>query len=507
MSRTKRVLGGLAIGYGNQILLTLAGLWLTKFLLNRLGQSDYGLWLVGTKILGYLLLLDVGVVALLPREVAFATGRAGGLAEAKDLPEIVGRTGRIVMWQLSVVALASLAAWIWLPSEWAPLRAPLGLVFGVFVLTFPARILHGALAGLQDLAWLGGAFSVTWLAGTGVTVGLVMAGFGLYGMALGWSVSQALSAGAWWLRLRRRFPQVLPRRLPPISRDRLWDRLSRGFWVSVSQVANVLLQGTDLLILGKMLGPAAVVPYFCTGKVLSVLANQPQLLAQVAQPALSELRTSAGRDHLHRVATVLTRAILMLSGGIAGLVLLVNQGFVRWWVGPEQYGGLGLTVALVGGMLVRHWNMTAAYSLFALGHDKRLSITSLVDGAVTVVASIGLSHTYGLLGPALGNLAGVVMVSLPANLRALARDTDTAVRQLLLDQWPWAWRFGLSTMGALLVGHAWVPTTLPALVLASLLFGILYTGLMWPLALREPLGQYVRPQLAALKRLGQVVAS
>ena len=77
MSRTRRFLGGVAFGYANQALVTLVGLWLTTFLLLRLGQDDYGLWLVGTRILGYLMLLDLGVVALLPREVAFATGRAG----------------------------------------------------------------------------------------------------------------------------------------------------------------------------------------------------------------------------------------------------------------------------------------------------------------------------------------------------------------------------------------------------------------------------------------------
>jgi hypothetical protein len=60
----------------------------------------------------------------------------------------------------------------------------MALGFGVFVLTFPARILHGALAALQDLAWLGGTFTVSWLAGTAVTVGLVMAGSGPYGIGL-----------------------------------------------------------------------------------------------------------------------------------------------------------------------------------------------------------------------------------------------------------------------------------------------------------------------------------
>lgn len=501
MSRTTRLLHGVAFGYGNQVLVTLVGIWLTAFLLGNLGQADYGVWLVGTRILGYLLLLDIGVVALLPREVAFETGRAGGADAATDLSGIVGRTARIVLWQMPVVAITAALVWLLLPAEWEALRQPLAVVLVVFVLTYPARLFQACLSGLQDLAYLGGTYSVTWLLGTGLTVALVLAGWGLYALAIGWAVSQGLSSAIWWVRLRRRFPNAVPRRLPRISGAPLRDRLGRGLWISAAQVAQVLLQGTDLLIIGKLLGPTAVVPYFCTGKVLSVLANQPQLLAQAAQPALSELRTSADRHRLRQVCVALTRAILVLSGGVVCLVLLVNEGFVAWWVGAEQYGGFWLTLALVAGMLLRHWNMTTVYSLFALGHDKRISIAALADGAITVGASILLTQAYGLLGAALGTIAGVVLIGLPANLTLLAKETAASVWELGLELWPWAWRFGLGTVAALAISQLWVPRTTSALVAATLLCALGYLGLMWPLALQEPLGQYLRPRLAALQRL------
>src|SRR2546430_1995041 len=63
MSRPRRFLGGAGFGYANQVVVTLAGLWLVPFLLARTGQHDYGLWLVGTQVLAYLALMDFGVVA------------------------------------------------------------------------------------------------------------------------------------------------------------------------------------------------------------------------------------------------------------------------------------------------------------------------------------------------------------------------------------------------------------------------------------------------------------
>ena len=49
--------------------------------------------------------------------------------------------------------------------------------------------------------------------------------------------------------------------------------LGRSAWVSLAQIAQVFLNGTDVLIIGKLLGPAAVVPYSCTSKLVTVLAN------------------------------------------------------------------------------------------------------------------------------------------------------------------------------------------------------------------------------------------
>src|SRR6185295_11207844 len=124
MSRTNRFLSGIGFGYASQVLTTMIGFWLTPFLLYRIGQHNYGLWLVGTQLMFYLGLLDIGIIALLPRETAFATGRAGSIEEASDLPLIFGHTVRLILWQMPLVALGAIIFWYLMPVEWANLRNP-----------------------------------------------------------------------------------------------------------------------------------------------------------------------------------------------------------------------------------------------------------------------------------------------------------------------------------------------------------------------------------------------
>jgi len=210
MSRTKRFIGGLSLGYINMALVTLTGLWLTRFLLKRLGQHDYGLWLVGTQMLSYLMLMDFGVVALLPRETAYALGRAGDVQRATELPELIGQTIRLVIWQIPLVATAALVMWYAMPAGWEALRKPLALVLVAFVLAFPLRIFQAVLQGLQDLSFLGVTQMVSWLLSTALTVAFVFAGFGLYSLAIGWVAGQAISTVVWSYRSRHRFPSVFP---------------------------------------------------------------------------------------------------------------------------------------------------------------------------------------------------------------------------------------------------------------------------------------------------------
>jgi O-antigen/teichoic acid export membrane protein len=499
MSRTNRFLSGIGFGYATQVLTTLVSLWLVPFLLTRVGQHDYGLWLVGTQLLFYLALLDLGVVALLPRETAFATGRAGGVVESAELPLLVGQTVRLVLWQMPLVALAAVIAWFLLPAEWQGLSQPLALVLLVFVLAFPLRIFGAVLNGLQDLGFLGCLGIVSYMVSTAATVTLVLAGWGLYALAVGWALMQLINAGASWYRLRTRFPTVLPAGMPELVWAATRGRLKSGFWVSLNQVGQVFLTGTDMLIIGKLFGPAAVVPYVCTGKLIGVLANQPQMLMAAASPALSQMRTGESRERLAGVCTALGQAMLMVSGAVVCLVLVVNQGFVGRWVGAGQYGGFWLTVALLVSMLLRHWNLTVGYILFCFGYERRLCLTALLDGCVTLCAAVVLSRRLGLIGVPLGSVVGVCLVSLTGNVSALAGANAMPVARLLRSLAPWFWRFALLALASALLARHFVPDTVPALAAVTLLVGCAYLLVMLPLTRRDPLGVYVRPRLSLVR--------
>ncbi len=501
MSRTRRVIAGATLGYANMVLTTAAGLWFTPFLLHRIGQQSFGLWAVSAPILSYLGLIDFGIISLFQREVAHLLGAAAGdYRSATELPIATGKVFRLVLLQVPILMVASVVVWRCLPSAWAPLRAPLGIVLASLVVFFPLRISHALLMGLQDLAFIGKLSIVAWLAGFVISVVMIVLGDGLYALAISWSMNQLIVNVAYFLRVRFKFRETLPRSLPPLTRREAKDRLGRGFWIVVAQLASALLSGGDVLVVGACMGPAAVAPYTITDKLVTMFNNIPQQLMASAQPALSELRAAGDRQKLGTVCTALTQAVLLASGFIACLVVVVDQGFVDWWTGKSQFAGNGVVIFLVVGMLLSHWVSSTIYTIFSFGYERLISATSVLNGIVSFGLSIGLTRRFGLAGAAAATSVGLLFLALPPHLVAISRETGTAKRALLGSLWPWGWRFGALIAAAAFTARLWIPETFMKLVATSIGVTMIYGAIMFPLLMREPLGSYVRPRIALLRQ-------
>jgi O-antigen/teichoic acid export membrane protein len=262
----------------------------------------------------------------------------------------------------------------------------------------------------------------------------------------------------------------------------------------LSQIATPLVGGADILIIGKLYGASAVVPYACTKKLISVLSNQPDLVMHAASPGLSELKTGESRDRIFRSVTALTQALLMISGLVACLILSVNHSFVSWWIGPAQYSGAAISTAMVLDMMLRHWKTTAVYSVFCFGYERLISISTLLDGCVTVAAALLLAWQFGPIGAPLGSILGVCLIGLPFNLKALAREIGVSLTALIRPLWSWFWRFSILSTAAVAAGMHWGSMKFWGLAVTSILAVSIYAAVMFRPALDSALGAYLRPR-------------
>jgi O-antigen/teichoic acid export membrane protein len=241
-----------------------------------------------------------------------------------------------------------------------------------------------------------------------------------------------------------------------------------------------------------------VVVYSSTSKLVSIMQNQPQILASVALPGLSHMKTSESRERILQATTSLTQAMLLLAGGIVCVILAVNQQFVTWWLGASFFGGMPLTVILLLTFLLRQADYTLAVTLFAFGHEKLLSIRALVDGAISVAIAILMVRHWGLPGVAFGFLCGAAFVSIPTDIFLLTRTLDLSVAGVIRPYVPYVWRFAVVGCIALAIRRWLGAPNVLHLALTTSIVGLVYLLLVMPYVWSTPLRGYIQGATATL---------
>ncbi len=499
MSRARRIFAAFGIGLVNQALSAVGGLWLTRFAIHRIGPHDYGLWVIAGQVLAYVALLDLGVTALLPRDVSGIVGKPVD-RETRDteLRELVERSVSLVLLLVPLIALASFALVMSLPAEWVELRWPLAINLSLFALFYPLRVIAPVLNGLQELAYVGWTQAAAWAATAAATVVLILLGFGLKALAVAGAAGQIVAATAGFVRMASRHPAILPRRIRWASRDVIRRHMAPGVWVSLSQVAHLLIYATDILVVGRILGPEGALRFSFTDKTENLLCNVPFSISNLAGPAIGELKGAGRKEELARVVGVLAAAILILSGAIVLAVLETNRVFVRTWIGEQYFGGMTLTAVILANMMARHWQFPYGVAIFYYSADqlRNLTLMQIADGLVSLGLSITLVHRMGIVGAPLGSLIAVLVTQWPASVLILARVSKTSVWSTLSPVMPWLVRFIPLAMVAGIAGVLLGGRSLVVVSGVGAVIGLVYIVVMLPLLRRPPLDVYAQPFLA-----------
>ena len=499
MSRSKSFLSGAFFAYLHQGAALVAGLWLTPFYLHVLGAKDYGIWLVGLQVLTFLLLADLGVIGVLPRDVGRLHGLELSDPNSSKLATLVWQTVKVA--SLQTVALGGLAVALFLLriQEYPSLKGPVGLILVVFVATYPLRIFPAVLVGLQDLKFLGKLRAWLWAASTALAVVMLFFGARFYALACGWCLQEIGGnlIGFWRLRTLR------PDLADPVSWNHAgrpnWRWLKRGSWVSLGQVAMWLLTGADILVVARSLGTVTVVIYSCTQKLIGVLQNQPSLLAGLALPGLSQMRISESQARTRRATVCLTQAMLLVGGAVFCVAFPLNKQFVGLWVGSQFFGGVVLTALIGVNFLVRLIDHTLALALFAFGYEKVSALRCMSDGVVSItIASLLVGH-LGLVGVMIGFLAGALLVGIPIDAHYLAKELNISYSDIVRPYLPYLWRTGLVGALAFAILRALEINNLISVAIAAAAIGLVYLAVVIPYVRRSELGEYIGPAVASIR--------
>ena len=502
MSRARRAGITALFGYAQFALALVSGIALVPFVLSRVRTDLYGVWLAFGEVLAYTSMVDLGVVGVVPWLVAENDGRGDRAAIRSVLAAAVlfSSVAAAVFLALAAGALRVAPSLAHLPAGVAAqTRGPLLLVAALMAVGMPLRSFSAALVGLQDATFAGVLGMAQQALGVALTVGLLLAGHGLWALAAAAAVPSVLASLACWARLRGLAPDLLRGwRIPPRRTLRQVTAQGVGSWTA--GLGWRMVAASDSVIILSLLGPAAAVVYAMTAKMGTIGMQMSWQLPDAALVGLAQLKGEGRPERVRAVTVSLLRLLLVSSGAVACAVTAFNPAFVQLWVGPQRFGGLALN-ALIAAMIVSHSLGHGLFSTSAtLGTRVQAGWAALAQGGVNLGAALLLGRWLGLPGVALAAVVSTVLVAYPAGVWMVRRTTGMTQGELWRHALgPWAWRGGALLLLGGAVGLLGVRVS-PwlALSLAAPL-ALLYLWVMRPLYADLPLPARLRPWLVRLR--------
>jgi O-antigen/teichoic acid export membrane protein len=204
----------------------------------------------------------------------------------------------------------------------------------------------------------------------------------------------------------------------PIEKQ-LWQLNKSTFILKLSGQLSLF---TDNIIISYVLSPAAVVPFFITQRLTTLVQSQIQGIGNSSWAALAELYAQGKQKQFNDRAIELTRLVAVMGCTLMIPIVGYNQYFIQLWVGADRFGGNILTIlAACNGILLGILSLWGW--LFAgTGQQARLVRPNVITTIVNLTLSLVCTYVFGIIGPLLGTFIAFVTVGswqLPLVMRSV----------------------------------------------------------------------------------------
>lgn len=417
----------------------LVGVFLSPFILHRLGDAAFGIWVLIFSLTGYYGIFDFGIRSSIIRYVSKYTA-------TRDIEEVSGLLNTAMFTYACVGAFSLLITAVGCiyvdrifhipPAFHSTARWLLFIVGASVALGFPFGVFGGMLEGLQQfyvLNWTNIIFSsllrvvliVFYLhRGYGLlTVALITVGLPIVG-----SVVRAVIA------LRQLPIKFSPRSISRDSFRRMANYSAVTFMILISWRLRFK---TDAVVIGTFLSSAAITYFYAGSRLVDYAGDVVSSLAQIFVPMSSQSDAAGNMERLRKIFIAGNRACAFVIFPITVIFIILGKSIIEAWVG-KKYVEQGYPVLLT--LIIPYTLMliqgASSRILFGMSKHGKLAVVTMVEGISNLGLSVLLVRPYGIIGDAFGTaipMLGTYLLFMPYHLCArLGIRVSTYVRHAYL---------------------------------------------------------------------------
>jgi O-antigen/teichoic acid export membrane protein len=467
---------------------TVVGLVMLPFNLAHLGPTEYGLWVLLGSVTVHFSVLDLGYGGALVKFMAQYRAQRN----TRALNEIASTLFFVFagMGLLAYAGVAGIAFNLEHLFKITPAQAETGkyvlLLIAVHVsLNFPFSVYGGVMVGFQRYDANNMVAIVTSVAIAAVNAAVLLAGYGLIALVAATTCVRVVAYFVYRMNAYRIYPDL---RIRPslFRRGRLREVTGFSVYSSIIDWANKLNYQLDDLVIGAVMGPAAVAVWAPAERIISGTQRLTNQLNGVLFPVIVDSDASQHRGRLQQILLQGTRLSLAMVVPIAIALILLADPLIHAWLGEraaDVAGAIPIIQILAVAVAIRVGNATGTQLLKGTGKHRMLAFVNLGTGVANVALSLALIRRFGLVGVAVGTLIPIAVSSFfivhPAACRRVGLSVRHAFAHAVLPAlWP-AVVVGLGLAATRLISSG----TLLAVVLQAVGGGLLYLALFFKVAI------------------------
>jgi len=413
MRKVNELKAGSILSYVNLAIGCVIPLLYTPVMLDILGQDEYGLYSLANSVISYLSLLNFGMGAAVIRYIT----KFRALEQKEELQNTLGLfaiiysvlallvcvggvvvialSGSVFGQKLDTQELEKMRVLLLIMTVSTAVSFPLS-VYSSAVIVFERYVFHKLIGIAQTILT------------PVVNLLILYAGCGSVGLAVVGIVFQIVSGVIFGVYCGKTL------RIRPVFRNMPVGILKElvvfcGF-VFLSSVVDILYWATDKVLIGAMVGTAAVAVYNVGGTFTSMLQNMAHAISNVFAPRVNMMVTkNASMEEISQLLIRVGRLQFLVVSLILSGYIVFGRAFVLLWVGTEYLDAYYVALLTMIPLTVPLIQNIAFTTIVAQNKHRFRSIVYAVIAVVNVVTTWLVLPYYGIIGAAVCTAAAFVL--------------------------------------------------------------------------------------------------
>lgn len=191
----------------------------------------------------------------------------------------------------------------------------------------------------------------------------------------------------------------------PIFHTPHWFAISLSFLMIDG--FRMLLDNTDVLMIGKLLDPHSVAVYFAAIRSGGLVAFVSFSMMAFAVPKFAEIHSTGSRQDLQKFVTEVIHLMFWPSLLAAGLLAVLGP-FVLSLFGPDFGTGYPAMLVVLVGLVLRAATGPVEYLLNVTGHHRDTMRVYAVAAVASIVLNLLLIPAFGIIGAAIATYTAML---------------------------------------------------------------------------------------------------